>query len=221
MVEAKGGSSPYLVFFFLLPALGLNLVAVVNPLIIEGMIIRAPPPVWTSLDSWFPRSVFGSFSDFPYNVFIPFLLGLYVISFLVGFLVSILLLKPIFGQLLSNREVTFSEGRLALRIGLDFFVVVCFMWFAFNPILAYLTQCPYQLGIIPGSFISLYILTGFITGDGIGKSVFPLRLRWMCRRDKLEFKSFKVVSSSANKGHRESSLIKWVLMSAGRSLRSI
>jgi hypothetical protein len=217
LVEVKAGSSPYTILFFLLPALALNLLVVVYPLIIEGMIIRAPPPVWTGLDWWFAKSIFGNFSDFPYSVFIPFLLGLYLISFLIGLLIAVLLLRPIFSRLLRNHEVTFSNGRLFLRVAMDFIVVFYLTWFALDRILAYLMQYPWPLSIMSSSYMFFYTITGFITGNCIGKSVFPLRLYRLCRRDRLELKVLKIVNSAVSEGPRDSVLTKWELMRTAAS----
>lgn len=215
MVEQRGGSSPYTIFFYLLPAAVLNFLVVVYPLIIEGIII-GDPPVVNSLDQWFAKSIFGNFSDFPYNLFIPFLLGLYLISFLVGFLIPVFLLRPIFSQLLRNHEVTFSERRLFLRAAMDFIVIIFVTWFAFDRIVAYLIQYPLPLSILSSSFMFFYVITGFFTGNTVGKSAFPLRVYRLCRRENLRLSVFKVLASDASESSMEPSLTKWVLMSTGR-----
>jgi hypothetical protein len=210
VVEKRGASSPYTFFLLLFPAVVLNLIVVIYPLIIEGIIIRDVPPVVTSPDWWFAKSLFGNFSAFPHDSFIPFLLGVYLISFLIGLCVAALLLRPIFSELLEKREVIFSEWRLLVRV-VDVVVVSFLIWFAFDRVVAYLIQYPFPLGIMSGLFMFAYVVTGFITGDCVGKAVFPLRLYLLCRRDKLRLQVFKILTLGANENLMDPGLTKWVL----------
>lgn len=222
-VKEYGGmmSSPYFVLFLLLLllALILNLLVVVYPLVVEGILYRAPPPVATSLDSWFMKVLFGDFSPEQFELviigrFIPFLLEVYLLSFLTAVLVSMALLRKTTRELLKDRETTFSDKRL-LRIFLDILVVGPFTLLAFDRILAFLIQYPLQLTSLGGSHLTLYFLTGFVTGSIIGKLLFPLRVRLECRRHNLELRATYIRKMDSNGRPTRWMEDRWVLMPTG------
>lgn len=217
--------SPYLLFF--LPPLGavvLNLLLVVIPLVYEGMIIGAPPIMISGLDQWAAHVLLGiplSEALSAYAPYISFLIQIYLLSFLLGFLIAVRLLWPTFRELLRTHEVISSEKRLAAKVLLDIIIFLWFSWLALTRILAYIMQYPWELiGVTPFSLLTGYIITGFITGGCIGKSIFPLWVYFTCRKHGLMLISICVEQPDSRiKAWHRDRIVKWALVPTRRQRR--
>lgn len=219
LVKVRGANQPpYLLFVLLFAAFGWDLIFVITPLVYEGVILDRPPMSIFGLDQWFVHVSFGisyeaSFSA--YGVFVPFLLTVFFVTLLIGFLVPFRTVRPIFRKLLAKHEVIYPELRVAAAMGLDLLLVLLFVWFGFDRILAYLTQYPSPLPNPLGtssSFIAIYVVSGFLTGNSIAKSMFAFRVYLECRWHKLEVKTvvYKKLDAQGKLGRRR--LFKWVLV---------
>lgn len=126
MKQTQKGPTPFLLSLFLIPMLMSNLIIFIYPLLIEGIIIRAPVTLLTSeFDIWLVESIFGSFT---YNNYVLVLLGSYLFSFTIGGLTASILLWPIFRKLLNANEVVIRERELGMRTVLDMLIGV--FWFS-------------------------------------------------------------------------------------------
>jgi hypothetical protein len=213
-----------LFLLFLVPlfaAATLNLIFVVYPLVVEGMIIKDVPFGIIGLDAWVAHSLFGvplSEAGFAYAVYIPFLIEVYLISFLPGFIIGLRLIWPPLKKLVRNHEITVSEKKFGARVVLDVIIAGYFGILALNPILAYLMQYPWeQVGFLPSSELAGYIMTGFVTGCSIAKLVFPLWLNFTCRKRGLRFVAvFVDPRDSKVKPWFNDRIVKWTLVTTGK-----
>lgn len=223
-VEVKGVSQPpSLLFSLLFVAFGFDLLFVISPLVYEGIIAGDVPMSIFGLDQWFVHVFFGiSFeaSFHAYGVFVPFLLTVYFLTFIIGFLIPLRTMRPIFRDLLTKREVTFSDTKFAAASVLDLFLVLFFVWLGFDRILAYLTRYPSLLSNPLGtssSFIAAYVLAGFLTGNSVAKSMFAFRVYLDCWRHKLVVKTvyYKKLDAQGRLSCRR--LLKWILVPTTRA----
>jgi hypothetical protein len=223
-MTGEGGEkpvSPYLPFlvppFF---AVLLNLILVVYPFVF-GIITGDFPFGIIGLDAWVAHGLLGvplSEAGFAYAVYVPFLLWVYLISFVPGFLIGLLLLWSPFKELVGSRELTVSEMKFAFRVVLDPIIFGYFGILALNPILAYLAQYPWQqVGFLHFSLLAGYIMTGFITGNCVAKSIFPVWLYFTCRDSDLRLVSVYVDKrdSKVKPLYREK-IVRWTLVPSGR-----
>lgn len=179
---------PHHLLLFLIPMLIFNLMFIIYPFVIEGMIIKAPITfLTTEFDIWLVSHIFGSFT---YSNYALILIGSYLSGFVMGSLIAIILLWPIFRKLFSGNKVMVSERKLAARTALDMVIAVYFFYFIFDFILASVTVYPKSLPYLTfTSVFTWYLATGFVTDNALFKSFFPLRVYLKCKREGLTVKS--------------------------------
>lgn len=209
LIKSRHAPGPNLFSLFLIPVVFFNLIILVYPLVIEGMVLGAPLPV-SEFDRWIFDNVLGGFT---YDKYVWVLLGFFSISFVGGVSTAWMLLWPIFGKLIQNYEVVIQEKEMGLRAVSDslFFTVIIF--FIFDRAVAFLVQYPKPFPSITFiSFISGYLLAGFITGNGVTKFLFYVKVHFKCKRQNLKLLS--LYGQINKKGQtKQSRLILWTLAS--------
>ncbi|MGB9854052.1 MAG: hypothetical protein ACPLRY_04510 [Candidatus Bathyarchaeales archaeon] len=202
MKSTEKAETPYLFFVILIPVIALNYLTIIQPILVELVILSSPLPT-SKFDMWLVTYIFGAFT---YNNYLLLWFGSYFLSFIIGSLLALFLSQPIFGKLLKKHEVIIGEIELAARTVFDFIIGAFFTYFTFDLILSFITAYPYEL--ISHSIISYAVITGFLTGNVVLKCAFLLLIYFKCEKNALLIESVYLSDETGKRRYRK---ILWSL----------
>lgn len=207
MNENRQAPSPNLLSLFLIPVVLFDLLFLVYPLVIEGLVIGDQLPV-SAFDLWIFDNVFGGFT---YDRYAWGLLGFFSLGCIGGGFTAWMLVWPSFRQLLKNHEVLIPEKELGLRVVADIIVFTVIFRFLFDRAVAFCVRYPDPFPSITFvSFVSGCLLAGFITGNGLAKFLFFIRIRLQCTRRNLKLIAVHI-PARRNGEENQKRLIRWAL----------
>lgn len=207
MNDNRQARGPIFLSLFLLLVVYADLLFVVYPLVIEGLIIGAPLPN-SAFDMWLFDNIFGGFT---YTHYAWGLLGFFALGCLGGGCTAWLFVWPPFRQLIQTHELLIPERKLGLRVVADILVFSFVIYFLFDRAVALLVRYPDPFPSITFvSFVSTFLLAGFITGNGLAKFLFYVRIRLQCMRRQLKLVSV-YRPANTNDPANQKQLIRWTL----------
>jgi len=125
-------------------------------------------------------------------------------------LLAVASLGGFFRQILEEHEAVLTPPQFVIRLTVDAVLPVMLVFFLFDQIAAYiLSDHAPLISFNSNSLLSIYVLTGFMTGVALLAVSFPLRVYRKSRREKLTLWAETLTGESAD-GRRLRSRIRWV-----------
>lgn len=207
MNDNRQAPGPSFLSLFLILVVLYDLLLLVYPLVIEGLVIGDVLPN-SAFDLWIFDNVLGGFT---YDRYAWGLLGFFALGCLGGGFTAWLFVWPPVRRLIKTHEVLIPEKEMGLRVVADVLVFTVIFRFLFDRAVAFFVRYPDPFPSITFvSFVSGCLLAGFITGNGLAKFLFYVRIRLQCMRRNLKLVS---VYRPANRNGptKQKQLIRWAL----------